>query len=668
MSARFTPSRCEARSSSRNEPGGRAAVPPPSARPTSAERNSHGHRYFGVRQENDLRRPDYLRARASEMVVDEPLIGDHALLGDTRTAALVSGHGQINWMCVPRFDCYPIFGRLVDPERGGTFSISLAGAERHQRSYLDDSAVLETTTYTSTGVARVTEGMIANVSDALLPQTLLVRRVECISGHLELSLTFDPRLGLPGRAPDRVRRMHSHGALICEWGSMAVVLQSDPYSTVEPGVGSIVKLEDGQVATFTMSIADRCPVSLITASRANELLVATDRWWHEWSKEIQYQGPHRQAVVRSLLTLRMLTYSPSGAPVAAPTTSLPEAVGGSRNWDYRYAWPRDAAMGLAAFLAGGDTEMAHSFMHWLLHASRLTRPRIRVLYDIMGKPAPQEEDIKDVAGYRASLPVRVGNAADQQHQLDVYGWVIDAASLLEGSGHKLHGETWRAVAGFADLVAKIWREPDAGIWEVRDKPDHFVHSKLMAWLALDRAARMAKSHRVKRGRRATWLHERDAIADDVREKGVDRERQTFVRCYGDHAVDASLLLLPVLEFEPPGSPLIRGTIRAVREDLEVEPGLLYRYRPGAEGLEGIEGAFLPCSFWLVQALARAGEVKEATDVFDRVLSYSNDVGLWSEEIDPESKAALGNFPQAFTHAALAQAARALVDAPRKGAA
>jgi len=600
--------------------------------------------------------------------VNGPSIGDHALLGDTRTATLVSSHGEIDWMCVPRFDCDPIFGRLVDPEHGGMFSISVARAERRERSYLDDSAVLETTTYASTGVARTTEGMIANVSDALLPQTLLVRRVECIDGYLELSLTFDPRLGLPGRAPDRVRRMPSHGALICEWGSMAVALQCNPPSSIEPGVESIVRLDQGEVATFTMSIADRCPVTLITATRANDLLATTDRWWHAWSKEIQYQGPHRDAVIRSLLTLRMLTYSPSGAPVAAPTTSLPEELGGSRNWDYRYAWPRDAAMGLAAFLAVGNTVMAHSFMHWLLHASRLTRPRMRVLYDILGKPAPPEGDIEDVAGYRGSLPVRLGNAADQQHQLDVYGWVVDSASLFERSGHTLHSETWRAIAGFADLVAKVWREPDAGIWEVRDKPDHFVHSKLMAWLALDRAARMAKSRRVKQGRVRTWVHERDAIAKDVREKGVDRDRQTFVRCYGDHAVDASLLLLPVLQFEPPDSPLIRGTIKAVREDLEVQPGLLYRYQPGAEGLRGTEGAFLPCSFWLVQALARTGEVEEATAVFERVLSYSNDVGLWSEEIDSDSKDALGNYPQAFTHAALAQAARALVDANREGVA
>jgi GH15 family glucan-1,4-alpha-glucosidase len=600
--------------------------------------------------------------------VNEPSIGDHALLGDTRTAALVSRHGEIDWMCVPRFDCEPIFERLIDSDKGGAFSILVRGAETTERSYLDGSAVLETTTRAPTGAARTIEAMIANVSGSLLPQTLLIRRVECLEGHVDLAVEFDPRLGLPGRAPDRIRSIPANAAVICDWGSLAVALQCNPPLLIEPGVEASITLDQGEVATFTVSIADRCPVTLVPPERAQHILASTESWWRGWSQEIQYEGPYRDTVVRSLLTLRLLTYSPSGAPVAAPTTSLPEEVGGTRNWDYRYAWPRDAAIGLAAFLATGNTEIAHSYMHWLLHASRLTRPHIRVLYDILGRTAPPEAEVEEVSGHRGSLPVRLGNAADQQHQLDVYGWVVDAASLLEGSGHKLHGETWRAIAGLADLTARIWREPDAGIWEVRGTPDHYVHSKLMAWLALDRAAKMAKNHRVKETRVRTWLRERDAIVQDVLKRGVDHDRQTFVRTYGDRATDAALLLLPVLEFEPADSTLTRGTIKAVREDLEIEPGLLYRYLPGAEGLEGEEGVFLPCSFWLVQALARTGEIKEATTIFQRLLGYSNDVGLWSEELDPRHKEALGNFPQALTHAALVQAAGALSEATRESAA
>jgi GH15 family glucan-1,4-alpha-glucosidase len=597
--------------------------------------------------------------------VEGTSIGDHALMGDTRTGALVSGHGEIDWMCIPRFDCEPVFGRLVDSDHGGRFSMSFRGSEQAERSYISGTTALETTARGPSGVARMTEGMIANVSGALLPQNLLVRRVECLEGQVELEVTFDPRLGLPGRAPERVRHMPAQAALICEWGSLAVTLQCNPPSAIEPGVETSIRLGQGEVATLSMSIADRCPVTLITSERAQHLLASNNLWWQRWSLTIQYEGAYRDVVVRSLLTLRLLTYSPSGAPVAAPTTSLPEEVGGSRNWDYRYAWPRDAAIGLAAFLAAGNTEIAHSFMHWLLHASRLTRPRVRVLYDIHGRTASREGEIRGLSGHRGSLPVRVGNAADEQHQLDVYGWVVDAASVLEGSGDKLHSETWRAVVGFADLTAKIWRQPDAGIWEVRGAPNHYVHSKLMAWLALDRAARIAKNHRVKQARVRKWLRERDAIAREVREKGVDHDRQTFVWKYGDRALDAALLLLPVLEFEPPDSPLLRGTIKAVREDLEIEPGLLYRYPPGAEGLEGNEGVFLPCSFWLVQALARTGEVEEARAVFERVLGYSNEVGLWSEELDPRQREALGNYPQALTHAAIAQAARALDDATHR---
>src|SRR5688500_924243 len=258
-------------------------------------------------------------------------------------------------------------------------------------------------------------------------------------------------------------------------------------------------------------------------------------------------------------------------------------------------------------------------MYWLLHASRLSRPRVRVLYDIHGKKTPPETVTVGVSGHKGSAPVRVGNGADEQHQLDVYGWIVDAAFLLDASGGTLHGESWRAVAGFADLVCDLWDQPDAGIWEVRGPPKHYVHSKLMAWLALDRAARIASNHRVKPARLGRWKRERDAIAQEVRHEGVDHQRGTFVRSYGDKTLDASLLLLPVLEFEPVGSPLITGTIDAVREDLEVKPGLLYRYLPGADGLEGKEGTFLPCSFWLVQALARTGQLAEASSIFERVL-------------------------------------------------
>ncbi|MDQ4027249.1 MAG: glycoside hydrolase family 15 protein, partial [Actinomycetota bacterium] len=388
----------------------------------------------------------------------------------------------------------------------------------------------------------------------------------------------------------------------------------------------------------------------------------TDAWWRTWSSAVTYDGPAREQVIRSLITLRLLTFSPSGAPVAAPTTSLPEAVGGIRNWDYRFSWPRDASIGLAAFLAVGKVEEARSFMHWLLHASRLTRPRLEVLYTIYGKPGPRESELFDVTGYRGSKPVRVGNAASHQHQLDVYGWVLDAAWLLCRSGHGLHGGVWRALSRFADFVARRWRDPDAGIWEVRGKGAHHVHSKLMAWLALDRALRISRSHRTRAARVRLWTAQRNALQVEIRREGFDHDLGSYVWAYGSKDLDAALLILPILDFDDATSARVTGTIHAIRRGLGLDAGLLHRYRPGIDGLEGAEGAFLPCSFWLVQALARVGRINEATDLFEGLLRLSNDVGLLPEEIDPVTKDHLGNFPQAFTHATVVQAALAIQEA------
>lgn len=585
----------------------------------------------------------------------DPGIGDYALVGDTRTAALISKAGSIDWMCAPTFDAPPLFGVLID-DTGGRFSLELEDVVDARRRYLDGSAVLSTRVETSEGRAEIVEAMVANVTGKLLPQNVLVREVRCTAGRVGVRVLLHPRRGLPGRDPGRTRAVRQ--GLIFEWGSIAVSFSSTPRLELAPGRTSSVDLAQGESLTLVLTVADRGPVVWVGTAKARELVEDTGYWWREWSRAFAHEGPYRDAVVRSLVTLRLLTYSPSGAPVAAPTTSLPEAAGFGRNWDYRYAWPRDAAIGLAAFLAVENRQLAHSFLHWLLHATRLSRPRLRVLYDIYGRPAPKEHEV-DVSGFRHSTPVRVGNDARTQHQLDVYGWVVDAAWLLDQSGHRLHDETWRALAGFADFVSATWRRPDAGIWEVRGEPAQFVHSKLMAWLALDRMSRMASRYRLTRGRAKRWARERDDIAVWIRTEGTDHERNALVWRNGRPELDASLLLLPILDFEPPRSPLVVGTIDAVRRDLEVEPGLLLRYPRTTDGLDGDEGAFLPCSFWLVQALARVGRQDEAAELFDRLLSYSNDVGLFGEEIDPATKEHLGNFPQAFTHATVVQAALAL---------
>jgi GH15 family glucan-1,4-alpha-glucosidase len=427
-------------------------------------------------------------------------IGDYGLIGDTRTAALCSTAGSIDWLCLPRFDGEAVFGRLVGGEDAGCFRVGPAAeAQVAHRRYRPGSVVLETTWRCSASELTLTEGMMANVAGRLLPATLLVRRLESRGGPSAVRLLFDPRHG-DGRHHPRARR--DGGSLVCSWGSTALSLSASGGLVVEPRREIEVVVEPGRPLVLALAVAHREPLVHMPAERAWEELRATEEWWRGWSAGIGDVGPYREATVGSLVTLRLLTYSPSGAPVAAPTTSLPEELGGGRNWDYRYAWPRDAAIGIAAFVGSGRDQEARGFLYWLLHASRLDRLRLRPMLTLDGTPVPPERELEGWCGYGGSGPVRVGNGARAQHQLDVYGWVLDAASLLSGAGHGLYAETWRAMAGFADLVAERWGEPDAGIWEVRGPPGHYVHSKLMAWLALDRALRLAERHPVRARRRA----------------------------------------------------------------------------------------------------------------------------------------------------------------------
>jgi GH15 family glucan-1,4-alpha-glucosidase len=593
-----------------------------------------------------------------------PPIEDHGLLGDTRTAALVTSDGCIDWLCVPRFDGEPVFGCLVGGPEAGRFRLGPAApAAVVRRRYRRGSATLETTWNTPTGRLTLSEGMVAEVAGRLLPSTLLVRRLSAEGGPVAAVLELDPRLGEHHRPP---RVEHRGDVLVCTWPGLALSVQADLGVVVEPGRPVPITVEPGDPLTVVLAVAHREPLVFVHPEAGWAALTADERRWQAWCEDIDGALPHRDEVVRSLLTLRLLTYSPSGAPVAAPTTSLPEDLGGVRNWDYRFAWPRDASMGIGAFLAVGKVDEARHFLAWLLHASRLDRPRLRVLLTLDGRRPSAERELAGWPGYRGSLPVRVGNAADAQHQLDGYGWVLDAAWLLTSAGHRLHGETWRAMAGFADTVARDWPAPDAGIWEVRGDGAHHVHSKLMAWLALDRALRIADDHRTSSRRRRRWEAARASLAGEVQERGFDRQANTYTRTYGSADVDAALLVLPLLGIEPPGSQRTSGTIDAIRRELGAGGPLLHRYPPGEDGLPGSEGAFLACSFWLVRALAASGRAGEAAALFDELLPIGGTLGLYAEELDPSTGHHLGNFPQALTHAALVHAALAIRDAPRAG--
>ncbi|MDQ0822537.1 GH15 family glucan-1,4-alpha-glucosidase [Arthrobacter sp. V4I6] len=590
-------------------------------------------------------------------------IADYGLLGDTRTAALISAAGAVDWLCAPTFDGEPVFGALLGGAEAGTFVAGPAlPARMLSRRYRPHSATLETIWSSGEGRLILTEAMVAEVAGQLLPTTVLIRRLSAEGSSVRAVIDFDPRLGEQHRRP-RVRRGRD---LVYEWGPLALSLGCSPALALQPGQQLFVTVLPGQPVTLVLAVAYGEPLIHLDPESAWDLAEADEARWREWTAEVDQRIPFREPVLRSLLTLRLLTYSPSGAPVAAPTTSLPEHVGGIRNWDYRYAWPRDASIGVGSFLGAGKSAEARKFLGWLLHASRLERPRLPALLTLTGGHVPRERTLHGWPGYANSTPVRTGNGAAHQHQLDGYGWVLDAAWVLVNDGHRLYSETWRAMRGFTDLVARRWQEPDAGIWEIRADAAQHVHSKMMGWLTLDRALRIGQTHHLRPRQQRRWQTARDNIADEIKTKGFDPVRNTYTRIYGSSDLDAALLVLPIIGLEEAGSERVKGTVDVIREELSAGFPLLYRYPPGKDGLPGVEGAFLPCSFWLVQALAHTGRHSEASELFEALLDKANQLGLYSEEIDPATGALLGNFPQALTHAALVQAALALRDTRTMG--
>jgi GH15 family glucan-1,4-alpha-glucosidase len=596
---------------------------------------------------------------------DRVPIGDYGLIGDTRSAALIAPDGSIDWWCAPRFDDPPLFGRLVGGPAAGWFSLGPSeAASVASRSYRPDTVTLTTTWNVEGGEVELADGLVAEVEGRFLPGTVLVRRLCARGRSVRARLHFVPRFGYGREAARRIA--HRAGALVCEHGDLAVAVTCDG-PTIEVDRPVEFELRPGEPVTIAVTVAQRQPLIVVPPTVALAELARDESGWRTWASGIN-AGDHRDPVVRSLITLQLLTYSPSGAPVAAPTTSLPERIGGDRNWDYRYAWPRDASIGIAAFLAAGKPQEARAFLAWLLHAGRLSRPRLPVLFTVDGRPGPGEAELGGWPGYAGSRPVRIGNGAARQHQLDGYGWALDAAWLLTDAGHRLYGETWRVVAGLADHVAVTWTEPDAGIWERRATPAHHVHSKLMAWLALDRAIRIAAARGDRRTRRQRrWSDARDALVEDIRTRGFDAAQGAYTGAYGSGQLDAAVLL-PLLEFEPATNARVGGTIDAIHRRLGAGGPLLYRYPPGTDGLAGGEGAFLPCSFWLVQAFARTGRHGEAEALFDELVTLGGPLGLYAEEMDPATGEHLGNFPQALTHAALVQAALSLADTTTAGSA
>jgi GH15 family glucan-1,4-alpha-glucosidase len=597
-----------------------------------------------------IRKRSRLRPRPGHRENGYAPIEDYALIGDGRTGALVARDGSIDWLCLPDVDSPSVFGAILDASLGGSFSLRPADRFEAVRRYVDGTNVLETTFRTGGGTLRVTDAMTLVPPGRLTPLREVVRKVECLGGDVELEWRVAPRFDY-GRRHGRVE--HRVGRVFFTEGSQALALS---VWGAEPAAHGRIRLAAGEHVLFSLAWADRQPVVLPGRSDTEQRLEHTAAFWRRWSRDKEYDGPWRGAVIRSALVIKLLVYAPSGAVIAAPTTSLPETIGGRRNWDYRFAWLRDSSYALDALLHLVCPSEAHAFFWWLMHASRLTQPRLQVLYDVNGGSRARERELGHLAGYRDSAPVRVGNGAVDQFQLDVYGDVLNSTWLHATHHGDLGGETGRAVAKIADHVADNWREPDRGIWEVRSEPMHFTQSKAMCWVALDRAIKLAGDGLIP-DHAEHWRAEAAAIRAFVDERCWDERRRSYVRAAGADELDAALLTLALVGYDDPSGERLRGTVDAIRRELADGP-LLRRYH-GDDGVEGEEGAFLACSFWLAEALALTGRKDEAAELMDELVGCANDLGLYAEEIDPATRKFLGNFPQALVHIALINAAFAI---------
>ena len=602
-------------------------------------------------------------------------ISDYALIGDCRTAALVSGDGSIDWLCLPRFDSPSVFAALLDPAIGGHFAIAPVGECRMTRRYLADTAVLVTTFETGGGAVSLIDFMPLPYGEtawgefADVPPPTVIRLVNCLRGRVDLALSFAPRLDYAREAPRLEVAEAAEAAVLARGRQLDLRLASTAPLEVEGDTASgRLTMQRGDSHAFVLSCsqpgagpaaAGPAAVELGTARRR---LTETVGGWTLWADRGHYQGPYRGLVTRSAVTLKLLTYSPTGAIVAAPTTSLPEELGGERNWDYRYTWLRDATFTLYALELLGYSAEAAAFMNWLLRAWADPATPLQTMYGIDGRADLPEEELTHLSGYRDSRPVRIGNGAAGQLQLDIYGEVLDCAYTYHQNGGQIGPELWALLRRTADSAAAEWRLPDAGIWEVRGGPRHFTYSKVMCWVALERATHMAEASGLPADL-AAWRAARDEIERAVLEQGYSSEVGAFTQAFGSSALDASVLLLPLVGFIDAHDPRMRATIEAIDARLTVD-GLVYRYRDPVDGLVGDEGTFAICTFWLIDCLLLLGHVGEARRRFERVAGYATDLGLFAEEIDPQTGTQLGNFPQAFTHIAQINTAVNLEEAAR----
>jgi GH15 family glucan-1,4-alpha-glucosidase len=620
-------------------------------------------------------------SRSAASAMDYLPIAEHGIIGDLHSIALVGTDGRIDWYCCPRFDSPSVFGAILDKERGGFYRI--APTSEHwvpKQLYLPDTNVLITRFLTEEGVGEVQDFMPIQPG-AAAHRHRLIRRVLGVRGEMQFRVEVQPRFDY-GREPHETL-FHENGVLFRS-GELSLALETSlPLDFESGGAVGEFTLQPGQTVTFVL---EQVPESYVPRSysenETREAFEHTVEFWRRWLAQSRYEGRWREMVHRSALTLKLMTYAPTGAIVAAPTTSLPERLGGERNWDYRYTWIRDAAFSLYALLLLGFTEEAAAFMDWLTGRFREPRPAtagpLQIMYGIDGRSDLEEQILPHLEGYRGSAPVRVGNGAADQLQLDIYGELVDSVYFfnkygvpaVQGeSGVSIYHDAWMDLMRLVDWVCENWDQADEGIWEVRGGRQHFTYSRLMSWVAIERAVRIA----LDRGLPADvvrWQSVRDRIYHQIMERGWHEQKQAFVQHYDTDVLDASVLVMPLVKFVAPTDPRWLSTLDAMTEAL-VSDSLVYRYNVDAspDGIEGEEGTFSICTFWYVEALARAGRLEEARLAFEKMLTYANHLGLYAEEIGRTGEA-LGNFPQAFTHLALIRAGHYLdrrLTASRAGA-
>ena len=599
-----------------------------------------------------------------------PSIGDYALIGDCHTAALVSREASIEWCCLPRFDSGSTFGRMLDRERGGHCSITPteAGPWDYARRYLGETLLLETTLQGPGGEARVLDCFAIREEGARgTAHRQIVRVIEGSRGAVELEIKVAPRFDY-GQVRPWIRR-HGHRLHSAIGGNDALLIWSEQELHEDPGHELVGRVTVGAGDRVRLSLA-YCPPELVDvendhepdAQSLDEAIERTRQWWEGWTEGLHLGTRDESGARRSAIALKALTHAPTGAVVAAATTSLPEVPGGERNWDYRYAWVRDASFSSRAFAELGAVKEADEFRAFIMRSAAGHAEDLQVLYGPGGERRITAQTLDNLEGYRGSKPARAGNDATTQLQFDAYGELVNLTWRWHRRGHSPGDDDWRFLVSLINHAAARWREPDYGLWEWPGDPDHFVHSKVMCWAALDRGIRLADEC-MRRAPTRRWKRARDDLRNAIDRRGYDRERGIYVQAFDRPELDAALLLLPTVEFVAWDDERMVRTVAAIREELHAGDGLLYRYTRD-DGLSGREGAFLCCSFWLVENLARAGDLRDARGLFDKAIAKANDVGLFSEEVDPTTGELLGNFPQGLTHLAHIDAAVALAEAER----